>query len=70
MKSELSDSRQTKRKNAQKTTLENTKKKDPERGFQNHPYTKAKDGVCHIKNERKKYVAIAMAITAVPRCRA
>lgn len=26
MKSELSDSRQTKRKNAQKTTLENTKK--------------------------------------------
>lgn len=74
MKSELSDSRQTKRKKTRtKTKLKILKKKknNPARGFQNHSYTKAQDGerarcVRYIKKRVKKiYGAMAaMAITA------
>lgn len=66
MKSERSDSRQTKRKKTRtKTKLKNIKKKkknNPARGFQNHSYTKAQDGerarcVRYIKKRVKKNMA-------------
>lgn len=63
----LSGSKQTKRKNAQKTTLKNTKKELGEEILKSSIHKSNGWRVPH-KKRAKKYVAIAMAITAVLRC--